>query len=79
MWVHAECDKISSRNLKVSQSCFKFFSLCNIHVLFTSLVDIICCFLYFQELSTSDYYCPECRARFNFELSDSDNMNSKAK
>ncbi|CAN4085742.1 unnamed protein product [Withania somnifera] len=47
VWVHAECDKISSRNLK--------------------------------ELSTSDYYCPECRARFNFELSDSENMNSKAK
>ncbi|OIS98012.1 PREDICTED: histone-lysine N-methyltransferase ATX4-like [Nicotiana attenuata] len=33
----------------------------------------------FKELSTSDYYCPECRARFNFELSDSENMNSKAK
>lgn len=47
VWVHAQCDKISSRNLK--------------------------------ELSTSDYYCPECRARFNFELSDSENMNSKAK
>ncbi|KAF3654042.1 Histone-lysine N-methyltransferase ATX5 [Capsicum annuum] len=47
VWVHAECDKISSRSLK--------------------------------ELSTSDYYCPECRARFNFELSDSENMNSKAK
>ncbi|VFQ67549.1 unnamed protein product [Cuscuta campestris] len=47
VWVHAECDKISSSN--------------------------------FKELGNADYYCPECKARFNFELSDSDNMNSKSK
>nr|GMC58219.1 histone-lysine N-methyltransferase ATX4-like [Ipomoea batatas] len=47
VWIHAECDKISSSN--------------------------------FKELGTMDYYCPECKARFNFELSDSENMNSKSK
>ncbi|KAL8537940.1 hypothetical protein ACS0TY_000040 [Phlomoides rotata] len=26
----------------------------------------------FKDLGTSDYYCPECKARFNFELSDSE-------
>ncbi|CAI9092542.1 OLC1v1027811C2 [Oldenlandia corymbosa var. corymbosa] len=28
---------------------------------------------------TTDYFCPECKARFNFELSDSENMLSKTK
>lgn len=27
----------------------------------------------------SDYYCPECRAKFNFELSDSENWHPKVK
>ncbi|XP_042485997.1 histone-lysine N-methyltransferase ATX4-like [Macadamia integrifolia] len=40
VWVHAECDKISS-NL-------------------------------FKDLEDSDYYCPDCKAKFNFELSDSE-------
>lgn len=47
VWVHAECDKISSRNLK--------------------------------GIGSSDYYCPECKARFNFELSDSENFHPKTK
>ncbi|CAH9070634.1 unnamed protein product [Cuscuta epithymum] len=33
----------------------------------------------FKELGNTDYYCPECKARFNFELSDSENVNSKSK
>ncbi|XP_062120143.1 histone-lysine N-methyltransferase ATX5-like isoform X2 [Humulus lupulus] len=40
VWVHAECDKISS-NL-------------------------------FKNLGGTDYYCPTCKAKFNFELSDSE-------
>ncbi|PON72089.1 43kDa postsynaptic protein [Parasponia andersonii] len=40
VWVHAECDKISS-NL-------------------------------FKNLGGTDYYCPSCKAKFNFELSDSE-------
>ncbi|KAK9724797.1 hypothetical protein RND81_05G099300 [Saponaria officinalis] len=40
VWVHAECDMISS-NL-------------------------------FKDLGASDYYCPDCRVKFNFELSDSE-------
>ncbi|CAI9762478.1 unnamed protein product [Fraxinus pennsylvanica] len=32
-----------------------------------------------EDLGTIDYYCPECKARFNFELSDSDNKQTKAK
>ncbi|KAL0304400.1 UNVERIFIED_CONTAM: Histone-lysine N-methyltransferase ATX4 [Sesamum radiatum] len=31
------------------------------------------------DLGTSDYYCPECKARFNFELSDSETLQAKAK
>ncbi|GFP81097.1 histone-lysine n-methyltransferase atx5 [Phtheirospermum japonicum] len=30
-------------------------------------------------LGTSDYYCPECKARFNFELSDSETLQYKSK
>ncbi|KAL2226964.1 UNVERIFIED_CONTAM: Histone-lysine N-methyltransferase ATX5 [Sesamum indicum] len=33
----------------------------------------------FKDLGTSDYYCPECKARFNFELSDSETVQVKAK
>ncbi|KAG8381151.1 hypothetical protein BUALT_Bualt06G0092600 [Buddleja alternifolia] len=33
----------------------------------------------FKDLGTSDYYCPECKARFNFELSDSETMQIKSK
>ncbi|KAK4431340.1 Histone-lysine N-methyltransferase ATX5 [Sesamum alatum] len=33
----------------------------------------------FKDLGTSDYYCPECKARFNFELSDSEAVQVKAK
>ncbi|KAK4384856.1 Histone-lysine N-methyltransferase ATX4 [Sesamum angolense] len=33
----------------------------------------------FKDLGTSDYYCPECKARFNFELSDSETLQVKAK
>ncbi|KAG6715303.1 histone-lysine N-methyltransferase ATX4-like isoform X2 [Carya illinoinensis] len=40
VWVHAECDKISS-NL-------------------------------FKNLGGTDYYCPTCKAKFDFELSDSE-------
>ncbi|KAL5568350.1 hypothetical protein UlMin_024925 [Ulmus minor] len=47
VWVHAECDKISS-NL-------------------------------FKNLGGTDYYCPTCKAKFNFELSDSEKGQSKVK
>ncbi|KAA8533607.1 hypothetical protein F0562_030959 [Nyssa sinensis] len=47
VWVHAECDKISS-NL-------------------------------FKDPGATDYYCPECKAKFNFELSDSENRQPKVK
>ncbi|XP_051142788.1 histone-lysine N-methyltransferase ATX5 [Andrographis paniculata] len=33
----------------------------------------------FKDLETSDYYCPECKARFNFELSDTENLQLKSK
>ncbi|XP_042505067.1 histone-lysine N-methyltransferase ATX5-like isoform X2 [Macadamia integrifolia] len=45
VWVHAECDKISS-NL-------------------------------FKDLEDTDYYCPNCKAKFNFELSDSEIWQTK--
>ncbi|KAF8412117.1 hypothetical protein HHK36_000073 [Tetracentron sinense] len=47
VWVHAECDKISS-NL-------------------------------FKDLEGTDYYCPDCKAKFNFELSDSEKWQPKVK
>ncbi|KAK8301195.1 hypothetical protein V6Z11_D04G003400 [Gossypium hirsutum] len=47
VWVHAECDKISSRH--------------------------------FKDLGGTDYYCPACKAKFNFELSNSEKWQPKAK
>ncbi|XP_059629056.1 histone-lysine N-methyltransferase ATX4-like [Cornus florida] len=47
VWVHAECDKISS--------------------------DL------FKDPRGNDYYCPECKAKFNFELSDSENWQPMVK
>ncbi|KOM41393.1 hypothetical protein LR48_Vigan04g159100 [Vigna angularis] len=47
VWVHAECDKISS-NL-------------------------------FKNLEGTDYYCPTCKAKFDFELSDSEKPHAKVK
>ncbi|KAK7851434.1 histone-lysine n-methyltransferase atx3 [Quercus suber] len=47
VWVHAECDKISS-NL-------------------------------FKNLGGTDYYCPTCKAKFDFELSDSEKSQLKVK
>ncbi|MBA0629912.1 hypothetical protein Godav_002056 [Gossypium davidsonii] len=47
VWVHAECDKISSRH--------------------------------FKDLGATDYYCPACKAKFNFELSNSEEWQPKAK
>ncbi|KAJ4840065.1 Histone-lysine N-methyltransferase atx5 [Turnera subulata] len=47
VWVHAECDKISSNR--------------------------------FKALGDTEYYCPSCKAKFNFELSDSEKSQSKSK
>ncbi|MBA0600671.1 hypothetical protein Gorai_003874 [Gossypium raimondii] len=47
VWVHAECDKISSRH--------------------------------FKDLGATDYYCPACKAKFNFELSNPEKWQPKAK
>ncbi|KAF7816697.1 histone-lysine N-methyltransferase ATX5 [Senna tora] len=47
VWVHAECDKISS-NL-------------------------------FKNLGDTEYYCPSCKAKFDFELSDSEKSQPKVK
>jgi uncharacterized CHY-type Zn-finger protein len=32
-----------------------------------------------KDLRETDYYCPTCRAKFNFDLSDSEKQNSKSK
>ncbi|XP_010521391.1 PREDICTED: histone-lysine N-methyltransferase ATX5-like [Tarenaya hassleriana] len=34
---------------------------------------------HFKDLEGTDYYCPTCRAKFNFELSDSEKRDSKSK
>ncbi|TYJ38514.1 hypothetical protein E1A91_A05G448400v1 [Gossypium mustelinum] len=47
VWVHAECDKISSRH--------------------------------FKDLGGTDYYCPACKVKFNFELSNSEKWQPKTK
>ncbi|XP_010266518.1 PREDICTED: histone-lysine N-methyltransferase ATX4-like isoform X2 [Nelumbo nucifera] len=47
VWVHAECDKITSN--------------------------------VFKDLEDTDYYCPDCKAKFNFELSDSEKCQQKNK
>ncbi|KEH35451.1 histone-lysine N-methyltransferase ATX5 isoform X2 [Medicago truncatula] len=47
VWVHAECDKISSNH--------------------------------FKDLETTDYFCPTCRGKFDFELSDSEYTKPKVK
>ncbi|CAN1264057.1 Histone-lysine N-methyltransferase ATX4 [Linum perenne] len=47
VWVHAECDKISSNR--------------------------------FKDLGATDYYCPPCQAKFNFELSDSERYQPNTK
>ncbi|XP_027189940.1 histone-lysine N-methyltransferase ATX5-like isoform X1 [Cicer arietinum] len=45
VWVHAECDKISS--------------------------------ILFKNLGSTDYFCPACKVKFNFELSDSEKPHPK--
>ncbi|KAM1070334.1 hypothetical protein ACFX13_002190 [Malus domestica] len=47
VWVHAECDKISSN--------------------------------VFKNLGATDYYCPTCKVKFNFEISDSERGQPNAK
>lgn len=47
VWVHAECDKISSNH--------------------------------FKNLGGTDYFCPPCKVKFNFELSDSEKEQPKVK
>ncbi|KAK9279386.1 hypothetical protein L1049_013065 [Liquidambar formosana] len=47
VWVHAECEKISSK--------------------------------IFKDLEHTDYYCPDCKSKFNFELSDSEKWQPKVK
>ncbi|KAM1126936.1 hypothetical protein ACFX13_042859 [Malus domestica] len=47
VWVHAECDKISSNH--------------------------------FKNLGGTDYYCPTCKVKFNFELSDSEKGQANVK
>lgn len=47
VWVHAECDKISS--------------------------------ILFKNLGSTDYFCPACKVKFNFELSDSEKSHPKIK
>ncbi|KAK2399203.1 histone-lysine N-methyltransferase ATX3 [Trifolium repens] len=47
VWVHAECDKISS--------------------------------ILFKNLGSTDYFCPACKVKFNFELSDSEKSYPKVK
>ncbi|KAI5561829.1 hypothetical protein BDE02_15G012900 [Populus trichocarpa] len=47
VWIHAECDRISSNR--------------------------------FKDLGGIDYYCPTCKAKFNFELSDSEKSQLKCK
>ncbi|GAU21106.1 hypothetical protein TSUD_10230 [Trifolium subterraneum] len=47
VWVHAECDKISS--------------------------------ILFKNLGSTDYFCPACKVKFNFELSDSEKSHPKVK
>ncbi|KAJ0707161.1 putative [histone H3]-lysine(4) N-trimethyltransferase transcription regulator PHD family [Helianthus annuus] len=34
---------------------------------------------HFKDLGTSDYYCPDCKAKFNFELSDSETYQPKSR
>ncbi|XP_024011791.1 histone-lysine N-methyltransferase ATX5 [Eutrema salsugineum] len=34
---------------------------------------------HFKDLGETDYYCPTCRTKFNFELSDSEKQDSKSK
>ncbi|KAI3783570.1 hypothetical protein L1987_42654 [Smallanthus sonchifolius] len=34
---------------------------------------------HFKDLGTSDYYCPDCKAKFNFELSDSETCQPKSR
>ncbi|CAN6860992.1 unnamed protein product [Brassica oleracea] len=34
---------------------------------------------HFKDLGETDYYCPTCRAKFNFDLSDSEKQDSKSK
>ncbi|KAL1206657.1 Histone-lysine N-methyltransferase ATX5 [Cardamine amara subsp. amara] len=34
---------------------------------------------HFKDLGATDYYCPPCRTKFNFELSDSEKQDSKSK
>lgn len=36
-------------------------------------------FLLLKEMGGTDYYCPACRAKFNFELSDSEKGQPKIK
>ncbi|KAF6173047.1 hypothetical protein GIB67_006423 [Kingdonia uniflora] len=47
VWIHAECDKISSSR--------------------------------FKDLEETEYYCPGCKAKFSFELSDSEKRQTKSR
>lgn len=74
--MHAECEKISVKHLKVCPSYVVFninmFHLC--HMLITVIhegkhhqLDYV-----LKDLEDIDYYCPDCKAKSNYALSHSD-------
>lgn len=56
---------VSSRNLKLKKRHFVLFGLMNS--------------VFLKNLGGTDYFCPTCKVKFNFELSDSEKSHPKVK
>lgn len=70
MWVHAECDNISNELFKVCLLFYrKIFVLCISEFILTfgrrRLTDV----LLLKDLEHVDYYCPDCKLKFELEAS----------
>lgn len=75
VWIHSACDQISHKHFKVHVHVALFQGY-HSHLLSCIEINFIC---YLKDLGETDYYCPTCRTKFNFELSDSEKQDSKSK
>jgi len=83
VWVHAECDKISSNHFKVYPLLlicrYCHFSEFKVHKVTYDVLLIGIFSVSLKDLETTDYFCPTCRGKFDFELSDSEYTKPKVK
>lgn len=84
MWVHAECDKISSNLFKVYLLLLSLDIRVFLFLAFEAHKETFCfilinTFCFLKNLGGTDYFCPTCKVKFDFELSDSEKSQPKVK